>query len=430
MSRPRTSFEEFDWHLLVTVLLTSAVGLLFVWSTTHEEDSLGLLPRQLLFLGISLPVTALIVAQPPRRLLRWIWPAYGAICLVLVAQLFGAADEARGTRAWIPLVFGFKVQPSEFAKVVVVLAVADLLRRGRRLDRLVDLAAPAGVVAVPALLIAAQPDLGGAAVLLPVLAAMLFAAGVRSKLVWGSGLAIAVLAVSAYHSPLVRDYQRARVRAFFYSIPAETERLRELRAAGRHEEAREVAERLRAVKQGTNFQVYHSMISIGSGGWFGRGLGRGPHNRLGYLPERHNDFIFAVIGEETGLLGSTVVLCLHFVLILVLYSIASRTRDPFGRLLVVGVAALFTSQVFLNVGVALGLLPVTGVTLPFVSAGGSSMLAGYVAIGLVLSVGAHPVASLEGETYEEDGRSRAGAAHSERASADLALARARGDRYA
>jgi len=399
--RSKTNLEEFDWHLLATALVLALIGLVFVWSTTHDEESSGLLPRQLLFVGAALPVVALVVRFPYTTLARLVVPAYAICTALLVYQLLGGSDAARNTQSWIRLPLGFKLQPSEFAKLAVILMLAAWLRHRPRPQRLGDLVGPFALALFPTVLVAQQPDLGSAVILLPVLFVMLFCAGCKLRLLMGIGGAGAVLAVLFYFSPLLQDYQRARILGFFQSIPEQTAQAKELRAAGEHEEAAAVEHRLRALKQGTNFQVYHAMISIGSGGLIGTGIGRGPHNRLGYLPERHNDFIFAVIGEEWGFLGSSIVMGLQFLLVALVLSVARRTRDAFGRLICVGVATQLGCQVFLNTGVATGLLPVTGVTLPFLSSGGSSMMASFLSLAFVLNVGAHRVTVFDGETFTQ-----------------------------
>ncbi len=402
MKRRRTAnaFDEFDWHVLAVALVLTLIGLVFVWSTTHDpEVGSGLVSRQLLYVGVVLPVVAVIVRFPYPFLARAAPIAYlGAIALLLYQLLSG--DEVRSTQSWIRLPFGFTLQPSEFAKLAVVLTLATWLRYRPRPTRPRDLIGPFALTLFPALLIAKQPDLGSATILFPVLFAMLFCFGARLLLLASIAGGGAVLGVILFFSPLMHDYQRARITSFFESIPEQTVKAKELRAAGLHEEARGVERGLRTMKQGTNFQVYHAMISIGSGGIFGTGIGQGPHNRLDYLPERHNDFIFAVIGEEWGFVGATIILLLDFLLVALILGVARRTRDAFGRLICVGVATQFGFQVFLNTGVATGLLPVTGVTLPFLSSGGSSMIATYLALACVLSVGAHRVTVLDGETFQ------------------------------
>lgn len=393
--------DEFDWHLLGIAVVLTAIGLTFVWSTTYTEDGgAGLVPRQMLYFGVALPLVALVLRFPYPVLSRLAVPLYlGSVVLLLFLLLF-SGDSVRRTQSWIRLPFGFSLQPSEFAKLAVVVMVATYLRYRPAPRRFRDLVGPGALTLFPALLVAKQPDFGSAIVLVPVLFAMLYCAGAAKRLLWLTTAAGLALAVGLYFSPFMHDYQRVRVRSFFESIPAQTEKARQLRAEGAHEAAARVERSLRAMKQVTSFQVYHAMISIGSGGIGGQGIGRGPHNRLGYLPERHNDFIFAVVGEEWGFVGCAIVLLLHLLLVAVILGVARRTRDGYGRLLCVGVAALFGFQVFLNTGVASGLLPVTGVTLPFLSFGGSSLIASYLALALVLNVGAHRVAVLDGQGFK------------------------------
>jgi len=398
--RSQRSFEEFDWHLLGIALVLTLIGLTFVWSTTHtDSDAAGLVPRQILYVGAVLPLVALMLRFPYPLLARLAVPAYLSVILLLLFLLMASNDSIRSTKSWIRLPMGFSLQPSEFAKVAVVLIVAAYLRFRPKPKRLKDLVGPFALTLFPMLLVARQPDLGSAIIMLPVLLAMLFSWGMPIRLlsaILGGGL---LICVALYFSPLMHDYQRLRIRSFFESIPEQTEIARELRADGRHLEAARAERRLRSMKQGGNFQVYHAMISIGSGGVFGKGIGRGPQNRLDYLPERHNDFIFAVVGEEWGFVGASIILGLYFLLVVIMLGVARRTRDAFGRLICVGIATLFGFQVFLNTGVATGLLPVTGVTLPFMSFGGSSMLCSYIALALVLNVGAHRITVLEGESF-------------------------------
>lgn len=402
--RARHSFEEFDWHILGVALVLTAIGLTFVWSTTHGEDAEGgLVSRQLLYVGAVLPIVAAIACLRYTMLARLAVPAYALTLGFLLFLILANVDKVRGTQSWIRLPFNFTLQPSEFSKLAVVLIVATYLRFRPRPARLLDLVGPFALTLFPAILVAQQPDLGSAVIMIPILFAMLFCAGASKRLLFSVAGCGVALAVALYFSPFLHDYQRVRIRSFLQSIPEQTALARQLRADGMHREAGDVEHTLRAMKQGPNFQVYHAMISIGSGGLLGKGIGEGPHNRLDYLPERRNDFIFAVIGEEWGFLGSSIVLGLHLLLVALIIGVARRTRDAFGRLICVGVATLFGFQVFLNTGVASGLLPVTGVTLPFLSFGGSSLISSFMALAFVLSVGAHRITVLDGETFGGEG---------------------------
>lgn len=399
--RLRQRFEEFDWHLLAVALVLSLIGMVFLWSATLGPDGLSgrTLSRQMMYLGVSLPMVAVVVRVRYTVLSRLAAPLYLLAILVLMFLLLRSGGEVRKTNSWIRLPLGFGLQPSEFCKLAVIVMIAAWLRFRETPRRLRDLIGPLALTLFPAALVAKQPDLGSAVLLLPVVIAMLVAAGLRFRLLLlllGGGLAAAT---AFYYSPLLQDYQRSRVQSFLESIPEKTQQAQDLRGQARHAEANAVERELRALKQGASMQVYHAMISIGSGGTFGQGIGQGRHKLLDYLPERHNDFIFAVVGEEWGFLGCSLVLACSFLLIWLIIAVARRTRDPFGRLICVGIATLFTSQIVLNTGVATGMLPVTGVTLPFLSAGGSSLMASFLAVGLVLSVGAHKVLVLDGHSY-------------------------------
>lgn len=401
-ARKRAPLQEFDWHLLLVAVVLAGIGVVFIWSTTQGDDSArNVWARQILYVGVVLPLVGAVVRLPYSMLARLAFPVYVVTCGVLVFLLLRQTDEVRSTSSWIRLPMGFSLQPSEFAKVAVILTLASYLRFRERPKRLVDLIGPFVLVGVPMALVMKQPDLGSAVLLVPVLFAMLFAAGARSRLLVGIGATGLLAGVALYFSPFMHDYQRVRIQSHFQSIPEKTREMNALRAAGNHKDAAAIDRSLQILKQGPKHQVYHAMISIGSGGFLGKGIGAGPHNRLDFLPERHNDFIFAVVGEEWGFLGSTALMSAYLLLVWLILQVARRTRDAFGRLLCVGVATQFGGQIFLNTGVATGLLPVTGVTLPFLSAGGSSIIASFLALAVVLSVGAHRVTVLDGRTFRE-----------------------------
>ncbi len=402
MSRRRTGerLAELDWHVLAVALVLTGIGLTFIWSATHAQDSGKMIvARQILYVGASLPLMAALIRVPYPAFARWAPAVYATVSIVLIFLLLRGGGTVRNTASYIRLPFGFGLQPSEFAKIAVIMMLATYLRFRPAPDRFRALWGPFALVGFPFLLVAKQPDLGTAVVLVPVLFAMLFAAGCAAwRIIVIVGL-VAVMGVGFYHSPLIRDYQKKRIDNFFVSIPKLTEEVKTLRAAGQHREANEIDAQLRSMKQDQNLQAYHAQISIGSGGTFGKGIGKGPHNQLDFLPERHNDFIFAVIGEEWGFVGSTLVLLLALLLCALILGVAARTRDGFGRLLCVGIATMFGFQTFVNTGVATGLLPITGLTLPFLSAGGSSLMASFFALAIVLNVGANKVTALDGETF-------------------------------
>ncbi len=259
---------------------------------------------------------------------------------------------------------GSSLQPSELVKLFAILLLARILKNGLMHERRVPLLACLAVVGIPFLMVRAQPDLGTALVFLPIAAAMLWVAGISVRTVGSLGLTAMVTAVF-----FMNEYQKDRVMVF-------------LGRAG--EDA----------ASGDAYHVTHSMISIGSGGPTGKGYGLGTHHNLGYLPEDHNDFIFGVIGEEWGLVGTIGVLLLFLTLFLLCLRVAWTTREPFGRFLVVGVTAQLAFQTMVNLGMTCGLAPVTGLPLPFISYGGTSMFIVMMGIGMVVAVAMRPVESL------------------------------------
>ena len=387
--------KRFDATILVCTGLLTALGMLVIYST----GGTGYLVRQLAFLPVA--VLGLVAGYfVPRRVLYGLAGyAYGATIVLLVAVLFlGRGGDARRWFMLGQLAF----QPSEFAKLATIVLLARHLSgvRSLRFD-LRSLFWPVVIVVAPALLILAEPDLSTALLLGAILAAMLywqglrplqllalytplisFAAGfslytwipfflflgtimlVRTNLVRAL-IALAVGSFFGLSSPvllsLLKEYQRARIRSFLapWLDP-----------------------------HGVGWNAIQSRIAIGSGRLTGKGFLHGTQNRLGFLPNRHTDFVFSCIGEEFGFVGSAAVLGL-FGLLVYRFLVAARfERDRFASLLAVGCAAIFGFQAFVNIGMLLGLLPVTGVTLPFISYGGSSLLLSYGIVGLMLNVAA------------------------------------------
>ena len=313
---------------------------------------------------------------------RWSWPFYiVSAVLVLYTILpgvprsgFGSVPVINGAHPWIK--FGqFSLQPSELMKVAFVMVLARYLRFRSNYRTLKGLMAPFGLALVPIALIMKQPDLGTALTFIPALFAMLFCAGAKRwhlLAVVGMGIAVAPimwlagpipegpgLPVLKYLPAMVKPYQRERVRAMF----ADDEK----------------------TNREKGYQQRHALIAFGSGGITGKGVGQIPVGQ--HVPEAHNDMIFALIGEQFGFFGAAVVLVAYGVLFAAGIEIAGSTREPFGRLIAVGVVSVLAGQTFLNLMVCLKLMPVTGVTLPFVSYGGSSLLASFMAAGLLLNIG-------------------------------------------
>jgi cell division protein FtsW len=287
----------------------------------------------------------------------FVWVALGVVAVALIAVLFVA--PINGSRRWFG-VGGFGVQPSELAKLSAVIFVAALLeRRMNRIDEIAYALAPIGVVIGGLVcLILLEPDLGTAMTVLLIAATMVFAAGISYRYVVGAilcGLPV------VYFVLMGAAYRRRRLMAFWdpWSDPL-----------------------------GDGFQVIQSMIAVGSGGLFGRGFMSGVQ-KLFYLPEPHTDFIYAVIGEEFGLAGTTVVMACFVVIAWRGFKIATQAPDRFGAFLAVGLTTMIAVQALFNVSVVLGLVPTKGIPLPFVSAGGSSLLISLIGMGILLNVSQH-----------------------------------------
>lgn len=383
--KTREYLRDFEWHLLLIALVLSALGITFIWSVAQGSPALAGKPlRQALFLACCLPAVGGVLLAGYRAFARAAYGIYGLVLLLLVGVI---AVNRGGAARWFDLPFGFRFQPSEFAKLALILALSRYLMYPRNLASWRG-AAPAGFMTLlPMGLIVMQPDLGTALVLVPVLGGMLYAAGFPGRRLLFLALAAALLFPAAYFLPLLKDYQRERLRSYLVSIPHLTAEAHTLRRTGRNEEAAALEARIRALKRGAGYQQFYAMAALGGGGLKGCGLAQGPQNRHDMLPARHTDFIFAVVGEEWGFWGCSVMLLLFLLMAAIILGVARRTRDPFGRHLCTGVALLVMTQALVNTAINVGLLPVTGLTLPFVSYGGSSLLSSYLALALVLDVG-------------------------------------------
>jgi rod shape determining protein RodA len=381
----RSLLGQVAWSVALPALLLMAIGVAFVWSTTRDNVT-PLAERQLLFAGAGLLAGVAVMRVGVRRLAGLAWPGYLAMLGLLMAMPL-LSDGSNGTDSWISLPFGFKLQPSEFMKLALILVLSRHLQHRGVTDTWSSYAGPFLITAVPWFFVMRQPDLGSAMVLLPIFVALVTVSGARLAHVALLAGAVAVLLPLAYFVPgVLRDYQRERLDAFLRPIPALMDEARELRQDRQHEAAQEIEADIARLRLGIGRQQFYSVMALGSGGLAGQGLGEGLQNRNYGVAVRHADFIFAIIGEEWGLLGTTAVMLLYAWLLAAILGVAYRTREPFGRLLCVGVAALVGGQALLNLAIATGLLPVTGLTLPFVSYGGSSLVASVLAVCCVLDV--------------------------------------------
>ena len=382
-----------EWAMVLALLGLMGIGTAFIYSATANNDSF----RQLIwyrqpafkqvafyFLGLCGGATLCLVSY--RRLARWslviYWVTILLLGLVLVPSI---GSKVFGARRWIELGF-FNFQPSEFAKVACILVQGHYLSRPEEELRSPRVFLKALVLTVlPFVLILEEPDLGSALVLLPITLVMMFTAGVPVKhlrrLITGTGLLVILIVVDVLFAPVklrlpMEDYQRDRLRVYFGRD-----------FAPRSDTAAE-RQRQYALQQSKSYNVEQALISVGSGGLTGKGWRQGTQNALGYLPRAvaHNDFIFSVIAEEKGFVGSMVVLTLYGAVLFTGLRTAGQARDRLGKLLAVGVVTLLFSHVFINIGMNIRIVPVTGIPLPLLSYGGSSVLGSLVAIGLLQNV--------------------------------------------
>lgn len=345
-----------SWAPLMAGLILSVIGLATVHSASAEM-AVDYLPRQLVWVLLGLPVLVLGMVIDYHFLLRYSIPVYAFSLLLLVLVLiFG--HEAGGARSWVG-VAGLGLQPSEFAKLATVFMLARYLAAIKQpfLD-LKQVGVALALVGVPILLIVEEPDLGGAVILTAVVATMVFVAGVRLRTIFP--VALLFLAVgTVVWSFGMRDYQRERIASY---LSPESDPL------------------------GAGYQVRQSRIAVGSGEVLGRGFMQGTQSQLRFLPARHTDFVFAVLAEERGFLGVITVLALYMVYLFNGLRVAGRARDRAGVLLVVGLVAIFAFHVLYNTAMVVGLLPVTGIPVPFLSYGGSFTLFCFFATGLILGI--------------------------------------------
>ena len=350
--------RRWDRPLLAAALLLSAIGVVLIYSATFSQPDLRNLPwRQVLWIGIALGGMALAASLDPQGVSELGATAYWVVVALLVLVLVVGKRSSYGGGGWLNLHF-FYLQPSELAKLALVLALARHLQaRQGRMHRFGSLWMPLGMMLLMQALILREPDLGTSMVLAPITFAMLLVAGAR---VWHLGLVLgAGTAALPLAWPFLHDYQRNRVLTFLNPT-------------------------LDAL--GAGYNAIQSQIAVGSGGLFGRGFLRGTQSQLHFVPFHHNDFIFSVLGEEWGFVGAAAVLLLLLLLLARIAEVAAKARSMGATLMATGVLAWLGAQSLVNIGMNVGIVPVTGIPLPFISYGGSATVAAFVGLGLVLSV--------------------------------------------
>lgn len=356
----RRLLQCFDWGLLLLTLLIGAAGLAVLFSAVSagvDETQVVLFKKQLIWYGVGLLGMIFCFLFDYKQFERFATVIYLTSVAALIAVLW-VGKYVYGARRWLQ-VGPFSLQPSEMAKIAVIVVLARYFARLINTDGLTlrDLLLPVFLTAVPFVLIVRQPDLGTAVLIALIAGTMtLFSKIERKTLGWLAATGTLLLPSAWF---LLHDYQKQRILTL---LNPDRDPL------------------------GAGYHIIQSKIAIGSGMLTGKGFLKGTQNALSFLPEQHTDFIFSVLAEEWGLVGSLAVILLFLAIIVWGLNIAGRCRDPFGTVLSFGVTAMITWQVFINIGMVMGLMPVVGVTLPFVSYGGSSVLTTMVGIGLLMNV--------------------------------------------
>jgi rod shape determining protein RodA len=368
-SKSRSTFSRFDLTLNLAVAALLFIGTLLVYAATREwfrsnnldpeyylkRHILNILIGGLLAYGTTLIDYRLLRAYAP---ILWLISVIGLIAVFIP----GIGEEVNNSSAWISLPGGFQLQPAELAKIAIIVGIAMVLSdRDQTQDDPSDLdvVKALAIAAIPVLLIVLQPDLGTVLIISAAVVAMIGVSGARPIWVVGLLLLAVIGGFTAVKTGAVSDYQVARLQSFVDPT---------------------------SDPQATGYQIRQSRITIGSGGIFGKGLFEGPQTSGRFVPEQQTDFIFTVAGEELGFVGCSLILFLYLLIFIRAFIICRQSRDLFGRLVCIGVIAWFIFQSFENIGMAMGLMPMTGVPLPFLSYGGSSMFANLIGIGLLQNV--------------------------------------------
>jgi rod shape determining protein RodA len=361
----RRPLRHIDPVLVGTTVVLAVVGILMVYSATHQSlvaqhlDPTVYLKKQAVFLGLGIGLAVLASSFDYRFLKVYAGILYIASLALLILVRTPLGTTVKGSQRWFQLL-GFQFAPSEVTKLALIVMLAAFISELRSSERtLEDVYRATAIAALPGALVFLQPDLGTSIVLAAILLGILVVAGTRVRHLGVLAVTATVLVFGAFQMGVIKEYQIARVTAFLdpQNDPS-----------------------------GANYNRLQSEIAIGSGGLTGRGYLKGPQTNLDFVPEQHTDFIFTVVGEEFGFVGSMVVLLLFGVLIWRAFRIALLSKDPFGTYLAAGIGAMFAIQMFVNVGMTLGIMPITGIPLPFVSYGGSSLLTNGLAVGILMNV--------------------------------------------
>jgi rod shape determining protein RodA len=364
-----SALRHMDWLLVLVVLGLSAIGTLLVWSATQPsllaagQNPHTYLKKQLLNVIIGVVLMVAVSFADTRQLRSWTPLAYGATLLALLAVLSPIGSDINGAHAWISLPGGFQVEPSEFAKIALILIIASAFSQARGgtpgvRSVLVALACAAPLMA----LVVIEPALGVALVLVVVAATMIVLSGTKLRIIAGLAVIVGVAVAAAGGLHILKSYQLTRFTSFLHPS---------------------------ADLAGAGYNAAQAKIAVGSGGMFGEGLFHGQLVAGNFVPSQQTDFIFTVAGEELGFVGTITIVVLLGIVIVRALRIASRADDLFGMLVASGIAIWFAFQSFVNIGMTIGIMPITGLPLPFLSYGGSAVFADMIAIGMLQSVHRH-----------------------------------------
>ncbi len=353
------SFRDFDWVLLGMVLLLCTISVLEIYSATMHTKFVGFHSKQMLWIAGGLVAMFIFAKIDYHRLLDWAPWAYG-VCLLALVAVLAVGQKVLGARRWIRL-GPMHFQPSEWVKVVLILAVARYFANlGGRSLTWKDIFKAFALVGLPMLLVIKQPDLGTTLTYTPILVAGLFLGGINLRQGLILSTAAVVLVAGVWTSgKILKPYQKARLTSF---INPDND------------------------PKGTGYQIRQSLIAVGSGGIWGKGAAKGTQTQGDFLPIPHADFIFAAFGEEHGFVGAVLVLLLYFLILMRFIQNAQTAADLSGSLIIMGIVAVLTFQIAVNVGMVIGFMPVTGIPLPLMSYGGSSVLFTFLALGVAMNV--------------------------------------------
>lgn len=351
---PRSiDLSKFDWILFLIVCFFSTLSFFFVWSASSEQFAY----KQIVWISIGMGICFILLLFDYFAIAKFSYIYYTIIIIgLLLVLLFG--KTVYGAKRW--LILGpLTVQPSEFMKIALILALSRYFMYKDNVSKISNILIPLLLTILPMLLIIKQPDLGTGLTLLPIFFAIVYIAGARLKHIFYV-IMIGLSSIPFCWFFVLKSYQKARIISLF--LPEKVSNLDE------------------------GYHKIQSLIAVGSGGLWGSGWGNGVQSQLNFLPQGHTDFIFSVIAEEWGFLRSFAILCSYLIFLTCSIGIALKTRELFGRLIVTGFTAMFATQIFINVAMTIGLAPITGITLPFISYGGSSLLASFISLSFILNV--------------------------------------------